>query len=77
MEAKAIPIVRWIQNNVPPLTWTTIKLKYMTVFLDAKISPSKIDDSTIFNSQLIGCINQTLREKFNKELPLYLTTKLM
>lgn len=77
MEVKAAPIVQWIQGNVPPLTWTTIKLKYMSVFIDAKISPSKIDDSTMFNPQLISCINETLRDKFNKEIPVYLTTTLM
>lgn len=77
MEVKAAPIVHWIQSNVPPLTWTTIKLKYMSVFVEAKISPSKIDDTTTFNSQLIGCINQTLKDKFDKQLPTYLTTTLM
>lgn len=69
MQGKAAPIVEWITQNVPPLTWTTIKLKHMNLFVEAKISPSKIDDQTIFNADIINCINDSLREKFGKEIP--------
>ena len=73
MEGKAVPIVDWIKSNVPPLTWTIIKLKYLDVFMDAKIAPSKIDETTIFNDKMIQCINETLEEKFNKRIPTSLT----
>ncbi len=73
MEVKAAPIVDWITNNVPALTWTTIKLKYMDVFVAARVSPSKIDDSTLFNAQIVSCINEALSEKFNLQLPKELT----
>ena len=73
MTVKAAPIVDWISDNLPALTWTTIKLKYMDVFIQAKISPSKIDDSTVFNGQIVGCINEALLEKFNTQLPKSLT----
>jgi len=73
MEVKAAPIVEWITSNVPALTWTTIKLKYMDVFIEARVSPSKVDDSTLFNPKIISCINEALNEKFNMQLPKNLT----
>ena len=74
MDVKAQPVISWIKENVPALTWTTIKLKYMEVFIKAKVSPNKVDENTVFNEEIISCINKSLKEKFNKELPRSLTS---
>jgi len=70
MEIRAKALVEWVDQNLPPLSWQIIVMQNMKVFLKHKVAPSKFDDSTYLNREIVESINQSIRARYKKELPL-------
>jgi hypothetical protein len=69
MDVKAKSVVEWVESNLPPLSWQIIVMQNMKVFLKHKISPSKFTDSTLLNPEIVRSINQSIKERYQRELP--------
>ncbi len=69
MEVQGTKVVDWVKTNLPPLSWQILTMQNMKVFLKHKISPSKIEDHTRFNAEIIACLSVSIKDKYNKELP--------
>lgn len=69
MSAKAKTILDWIDKELPPLSWGVISIKLMKTFMKNGISPRNIDDSVMFNDEIIEEIKVLVKTTYNKELP--------
>lgn len=69
MEVRAKAIIDWVDENLPPLSWQIIVMQNMKVFVKHKIAPSKFDDKTMLNADIVESINLSIKERYQKELP--------
>jgi hypothetical protein len=69
MEIHAKTLVDWVNQNLPPLSWQIIVIQNMKVFIKHKVAPSKFNDQTILNAEIIHSIGQCIKERYKKELP--------
>jgi hypothetical protein len=69
MEVHAKKLVEWVNQNLPPLSWQIIVMQNMKVFTKYKVAPSKFNDETILNADIINSINLCIKERYKKELP--------
>jgi hypothetical protein len=69
MEIRAKVLVEWVNENLPPLSWQIIVMQNMKVFIKHKVAPSKFDDQTLLNAEIIQSINLCIKERYKKELP--------
>ena len=63
----------WVDENLPPLSWQIIVMQNMKVFIRNKITPSKFDDKTMLNADVVRSINLSIKERYQKELPSTMT----
>lgn len=73
METPAIQVIDWVNENLPPLSWRIISMENMKVMSKNKVYPSKIDATTTFNEEILLGINNSIRERYQKELPNHFT----
>lgn len=69
METPANQVISWVNENLPPLSWRIITMENMKVMSKNKIYPSKIDETTQFNSEVMIGINSSIKQRYQKELP--------
>jgi hypothetical protein len=69
MEVRAKLVVEWVEQNLPPLSWQIIVMQNMKIFLKHKVSPSKFTDNTLLHVEIVESINNSIRERYQKELP--------
>ncbi|GEM_PF-3388309 len=67
----AQPILAWINEELPPLSWNIIAMKMMRQFLQHKIMPSQVNDHTELPDELVEDIRETIKSLYNQELPQY------
>ena len=70
MEVRAKTLVAWVNENLPPLSWQIIVMQNMKVFIKHKVAPSKFDDETMLNAEVIQSINLSIKERYKKEFPI-------
>ena len=66
---RAKAVVEWVEQNLPPLSWQIIVMQNMKIFIKHKVSPSKFDEQTLLNAEIIQSINLSIKERYQKELP--------
>jgi hypothetical protein len=69
MQVKAKSVVDWVEENLPPLSWQIIVMQNMKLFIKHKTPPSKFDETTLLNVEVIQGISNTIKERYKKELP--------
>jgi hypothetical protein len=69
VEVRAKAIVEWVEANLPPLSWQIIVMQNMRMFIKHKVTPSKFDDKTMLNADVVQSINLVIKERYKKELP--------
>jgi hypothetical protein len=69
MQVRAKAIVNWVEHNLPPLSWQIIVMQNMKMFIKHKLQPSKFDEATFLNVEVVQSIGACIRERYNKELP--------
>jgi hypothetical protein len=69
VEVAAKEIVDWVEQNLPPLSWQIIVMQNMKVFMKHKVTPSKFNDTTMLNADVVRSIGLLIKERYNKELP--------
>lgn len=69
MQTKAENVIKWVDNNLPPLSWRIIVMKQMKLLLKHKISPTKIDATTIFNEEIMTALKEMVKNDYGKDLP--------
>jgi hypothetical protein len=69
MEVRAKVLVDWVNENLPPLSWQIIVMQNMKVFIKHKVAPSKFNDDTVLNDDIICTIGLCIKERYKKELP--------
>lgn len=69
VQIKADIVIKWIDDNLPPLTWRIIVMDIIKLLILNKIMPAKIDSSTYFNAEIINAIKKVVKEKYNREMP--------
>jgi hypothetical protein len=69
VQIKAEIVIKWIDDNLPPLTWRIIALDIIKLLIQNKIMPAKIDGATYFNAEIVDAIKKVVKDKYNKELP--------
>ena len=71
MEIQATTVINWIDANLPPLSWSVIKVCNMDVLMSNMVKPSAIDDSTKFNKEIISALHSFIKKKYDQELPFH------
>jgi hypothetical protein len=66
---KADTVIKWVDDNLPPLSWRIIAIDIMKVLLANKVMPAKIDSTTYFNPAIMDDIRKTVKDKYNKDMP--------
>ncbi len=69
MPVKANTIIKWIDQELPPLSWGVISIKLMKVFVQNNISPRAIDDTTMFNDEIVKQLQDLIKKTYNKDMP--------
>jgi hypothetical protein len=69
MEAPANQVINWVNENLPPLSWRIITMENMKIMSRNKVFPSKIDNTTRFNDEIMAGIMGSIRQRYQKELP--------
>jgi len=69
VEVRAKAIIDWVNENLPPLSWQIIVMQNMKVFIKHKITPSKFDDKTMLNAEVVRSINLSIKDRYQKQLP--------
>jgi hypothetical protein len=69
MAAKGKEVLLWVEKELPPLSWGVITIKAMRTFMAAKINPRAMDDSTVFDDDLIKEIGTIVKNTYNKTMP--------
>jgi hypothetical protein len=69
VEVRAKAIVNWVEENLPPLSWQIIVMQNMKVFLKHKVAPSKFDEQTMLNADVVLSIKLLIKERYQKDLP--------
>jgi hypothetical protein len=69
VQVKARAIMDWVDENLPPLSWQIIVMQNMKTFMKHKVAPSKFDDETLLNAEVVNSINLSIKERYKKELP--------
>ena len=69
MEVRAKAIINWVEENLPPLSWQIIVMQNMKIFVKHKVTPSKFDDKTMLNADVVRSISLSIKERYQKELP--------
>lgn len=69
LETSANQVINWVNDNLPPLSWRIITMENMKVMSKNKIYPSKIDDTTKFNEEVMAGLTRSIKERYQKELP--------
>jgi len=64
METPANQVINWVNENLPPLSWRIITMENMKVMSKNKIYPSKIDDATRFNDEVMAGINTSIKLRY-------------
>jgi hypothetical protein len=59
----------WVEQNLPPLSWQIIVMHNMKVFVAHKVAPSKFDEHTLLNADVVRSIGLSIKERYQKELP--------
>jgi hypothetical protein len=69
VEVRAKAIVSWVEANLPPLSWQIIVMQNMKVFIKHKVAPSKFDEHTMLNADVVQSIKVLIKERYQKDLP--------
>lgn len=69
MDINAQKVIKWIKKNLPPISWNTLVMSNVNVFFDNNIKPTKIDDQTIFNKEIMDFLSSEIKKRYNKDLP--------
>lgn len=69
MQVKAEVVIRWVDENLPPLSWRIIVMKQMKLLLKHKISPAKIDADTYFNAEIMDALRALIKNDYHKDMP--------
>ena len=69
MSVKAKAILDWIDKELPPLSWGVISIKLMKTFMKNGASPRNIDESVVFNDEIVEEIKTLIKNTYNKDLP--------
>lgn len=69
MNIEAIKVIGWIEKNLPPLSWSLIKVHNMKTFISNDVQPLKITQDTKFNQEIIQTLKAFIRKKYSAELP--------
>lgn len=68
MQVKAESVIKWVDQNLPPLSWRIIVMKEMKLMLKHKISPASINGDTYFNEEIVVAIKQLIKNDYGKEV---------
>jgi hypothetical protein len=63
VDTPATQVISWVNENLPPLSWRIISMENMKVMSKNNIYPSKIDDATKFNEEIVTSINSSISIK--------------
>jgi len=69
MQVKAETVIKWMDMNLPPLSWRIIAIKMMKILLANNISPAEINGSTYFNDEILKALGAQVKQDYSKELP--------
>ncbi len=69
MPSKAKAVIKWIDKELPPLSWSVISIQLMKTLVNNGVSPRNIDDATMFNDEIINDIKALIKKTYNKEMP--------
>ncbi|PIB35964.1 hypothetical protein BFP72_11440 [Reichenbachiella sp. 5M10] len=69
MERRASEVIFWIEGNLPPLSWSLIKVHNIKVFLANGIRPTKIEGDTVFNQAVLDELKAFVQAKYSKVMP--------
>lgn len=69
MNIEAIKVIEWIEKNLPPLSWSLIKVHNMQTFISNDVQPLKITQDTKFNQEIIQTLKTFIRKKYSAKLP--------
>lgn len=70
MSIKASKVIGWIDTNLPPLTWRILAMKQMKLMMSHKVFPARIDDTTIFNEEIVTALRDSIKKDYGKDLPM-------
>lgn len=62
-------VVKWITDELPPLSWNIIAMKMLSKFVLYEIRPSQISSTTQFPPEIMVEIRKLVHELYGKELP--------
>ena len=71
MNTNAQKVVQWIKDNLPPISWNTLVLANVNMFLHNNVKPGKINDDTVFNREIMAFLKSEIKTRYNKDLPNY------
>lgn len=66
---QGIIVVKWIQENLPPLAWNRISIRLFRQFQQDGINIAHLNDQIVFNKEQINRIDHCINSLFNKHLP--------
>jgi hypothetical protein len=69
MQVKAESVIKWVDDNLPPLSWRIIAMKQMKLLLKHKISPANITPATYFNAEIMDTLKVAIKADYGKDLP--------
>ena len=69
MDVHAEKVVRWIKENLPPISWNSLVMSNINVFFDNNIKPNKIDKETVFNKAIMSVLRSEIKKRYDKDLP--------
>ena len=69
MQVKAENVIKWVDDNLPPLSWRIIAMKQMKLLLKHKISPANINGTTYFNEEIIATLKKAIKDDYGKDMP--------
>lgn len=69
MDINAKKVVSWIKDNLPPVSWNTLVMSNINIFFNNNVKPTKIDNETVFNQEIISVLRSEIKKRYNKDLP--------
>ena len=69
MNVKANTVIQWVDANCPALSWRILAMKQMKFLMSHKVFPARIDDSTLFNEEIMKVMKEAIKKDYGKELP--------
>lgn len=69
MSVNGKKIQAWVNDALPPLSWGVISMKMMRSFTKSGISPRAIDDSVMFDDELVAEMRGIVQQMYGVEIP--------